>query len=365
MKKPMAKPIVLHITSSLLIGGAEKLLADLLAEFIKNEHNQFEHQVIYFKPGPNLTNITKLGIKTHHVTGFFNHYDPICLFKLYKLVKQIQPSYLHATLWTANFYTRMISKLLGITSICTIHSNHNNGHKACDNLLKLILDQLSLNWANKIVTVSPLITDKISHPKYGITPAKIITINNGILVPSKLDTNHNHHFTIGHVGRFVPVKNQALLIEALAIVKTKIPDFKAIIIGHGVLELKLKTLVKQLGLTTNITFVATSNPQVYYPKFDCFVLPSHQEGQSIALLEAMSFGITPIITCSKKTHDIIQHLHNGIICPPNQPDKLAAAIIRVGTNDKLKENLSKQAYLTVKNQFNLAQTANKYLALYQ
>ena len=361
----MKKPVVLHITPSLMIGGAEKLLVDLLTTFQDHPHNPFEHQVIYFQPGPHLLKLQKLGLTTYHITGLVSHSDPTCLISLYKTIQTIQPTYLHAMLWSANFYTRIIGKILGIPTICSIHSNHNSGSIAQDNLLKSILDQLSLNWANRVVVVSQQIAQKFALPKYRLAATKIITIHNGISLPPMPKCNTNPQFTIGHIGRFVPVKNQILLIQALALVKKTLPNFKAIIIGYGKLEQLLKQLVHQLALTENVTFVASHEPTAYYALFDCFVLPSHQEGQSIALLQAMSFGIAPIVTTSTPSHEIVQHLQNGLICPANQATALANAMITLATNPKLKHQLALQAYTTIQANFNLSQTAAAYLALYQ
>jgi glycosyltransferase involved in cell wall biosynthesis len=369
MEKKEEKKIVLHITSSLLTGGAEKLLAELLINFKIHPKNQFEHQVIYFQSGALKNQIKNAGFKTYHVTGFFWYYDLICFFKLYKLIKKIKPNVIHSMLWSANFYTRIIGKLLNIPVICAIHSHHNSGNYHYDNYLKLKLDQLTLNLASHIITVSPSIKKKLTGQQYQIPTSKISTIHNGITLlscSSNIAKQKAIIFTIGHVGRLVPVKNQALLIHALKIVSTQIPNFKTIIIGSGILELKLKQLVCDLDLDSKIDFIKTNQTHQYYPRLDCFVLPSHQEGQSMALLEAMSFGVTPIITSisNQKKHEIIKHLQNGLICQANAED-LAQAIIKLGQNNKLNQKLGAAAYQTIATKFNLHHTATLYLKTYQ
>lgn len=369
MQKSQIKPIILHVTPSLMIGGAEKLLVDLLTAFQNHSQNQFEHQVIYFQAGPYLENLKKLKIKTYHITGLISHYDPICFWRLLKLIKKIRPKTISAMLWTANFYSRIIGKLLNISTICAIHSNHNSGNTQHDHWLKTRLDQHTLKWAHKIVVVSQEIKTKFIKPAYQLSQDQLILINNGVNLPNSLSTNlkKNHHakqFIIGHVGRFVPIKNQQLLITALQVVKDQIPNFKTIMIGHGQLESHLKQLAHNLDLSPQIDFITTHEPEKYYPIFDCFVLPSHQEGQSIALLEAMSWRTTPIITNLTPTHDIIRHEYNGLICKPNHALDLAQAIITLYENPKLSQQLAHQAQQTVQTNFNLQLVANNYLNLY-
>lgn len=361
----MQKPIILHVIPSLMIGGAEKLLIDLLTIFQTHPKNKFEHQVIYFQPGPYLERLEKLNIKTYYIHGLINHYDPICFWRLLKLIKMIRPKRISALLWTANFYSRVIGKILNISTICAIHSNHNSGNQPRDNLIKNILDQYTLNWANSVIVVSQEIKLKFSQPSYNLSSHKLILINNGVNLPANFsDKSKSKQFVIGHVGRFVPVKNQQLLIQALQLIKHKIPNFKAVIIGQGPLELSLKQLAQNLELSFLIDFIKTHEPEKYYPLFDCFVLPSQQEGQSIALLEAMSWGVVPIVTSSDQRHEIIQHLHNGLMCKPNDVLSLAQAIITLYEDHQLNLQLCQTAKFTVKNYFNLEHTASNYLALY-
>lgn len=361
----MQKPIILHITPSLMIGGAEKLLVDLLTSFQQHPKNQFEHRVIYLQSGPLLAQIQKLKIQTYHVQGLVSHYDPICFWRLLKLIKKMQPAVLHAMLWTANFYSRLIGKILKIPTICAIHSYYNSGNTTHDHWLKSLLDRQTLHWAHKIVVVSPEIQLKLIQSIPQLIPNQLITIQNGVFLPQNNPKKTlRRTWIIGHVGRLVPVKNQQLLLSALSIIQSKIPHFKAIIIGHGPLELALKNQARQLNLLPFIDFIKTPQAAKYYQTFDCFILPSHQEGQSIALLEAMSWRVTPIVTSTDYKHDLVKHQHNGLICPPNDASSLAQAIISIYENPKFNQQLAQQAYLTVKNNFNLEQVANNYLALY-
>jgi len=110
---------LLHITSSLKMGGAESLLCDL----IKNmDHEMFEHHVIYFHDGPHSVCLKELGIPIYQIKGLISLYDPLFCTRLYKLVKKIKPDCIHTLLWVANVSGRIIARLLKIpiASACTI-----------------------------------------------------------------------------------------------------------------------------------------------------------------------------------------------------------------------------------------------------
>ena len=50
---------LLHVTSSLKIGGAEAVLCDIIRTL---GHNEFEHHVIYFHYGPNVDRVRDVGV---------------------------------------------------------------------------------------------------------------------------------------------------------------------------------------------------------------------------------------------------------------------------------------------------------------
>ncbi len=361
----MSKPIILHITTGLQVGGAERFLVNLLAEFQNSSLNQFEHRVAYFRPGPYLVELERLGIKCYAITGLLQAYDLIGLGRLFKLIYLLRPKYLHSQLWVANLYTRLVGKILRIPVICSIHANYNRGSVNSDQWIKLWLDRLTMALAAKIVAVSPEIAQKVQRDFSRLKADQIVQISNGIKVGDyELDHCKSAIFTIGHVGRFVPVKNQVLLIQALAKLRDLGYQFRAVIVGYGELEGTLQQLVQELKLLDVVSFIYTTDLGSIYSQMDCFVLPSHQEGLSIALLEAMSFGIVPIVT-AQAGHPVIVSGQNGFICSPNDIFELVHVLECLISNLELRQQLGQWARKTVYDNYNLSQVAKRYLELYR
>lgn len=97
------------------------------------------------------------------------------------------------------------------------------------------------------------------------------------------------------VGELIPRKNHEVVIRALA--KIQNSKLHYIIAGKGELEMKLKELVRVLGVTGQVHFLGfRTDVSDLYQVADLFLLPSHQEGLSMALMEAIICG-TPV-ACS-------------------------------------------------------------------
>ena len=76
---------------------------------------------------------------------------------------------------------------------------------------------------------------------------------------------------------------------------------------------------------------------------DVFVLPSLAEGLPMAMLEAMSAGVVPIVTPVGAIPEVIVDHRNGLLIPPGDPNELAAAILELADRG-VREPLAANAY---------------------
>lgn len=95
------------------------------------------------------------------------------------------------------------------------------------------------------------------------------------------------------VGALIPRKNQALLIEALAL----LPDATLMLAGHGPAEADYRALTEKLGVTGRVRFmgsVANDALPALYAAADVMALVSESEGLANAWVEALACG-TPVV----------------------------------------------------------------------
>ncbi len=367
---------IFHLITSLKIGGAESALVNFLGAAQQNPH---EHIVAFFHQGPNIERLNALGITTYHITGKFFYGDPLGLWRIAKLIKQEKPDLIHSALWSANIIGRLLAKYFKIPIICDIHGNSIDEGK-----LRNWLDRKTFAYATKTIAVSTSthnaynanIIAPLNKPKL---TNNLITINNGIDCPSvclKAQKNKlkradfalsDNDFVIGALGRLEPIKSYDVLIKAFAECASSVRNahLKLLIVGGGSQEQALKNLCANLAIRDKVIFTGFRSDAIsFYPLFDCFVLSSQSEGLSIALLEALCFGL-PIVTTNQTTeHDVIENEVNGLIVPPNNTQALALAIKRLFENKEKCVSMQQANKQLVANKFSLTQTVTAYHTTY-
>ena len=260
-------------------------------------------------------------------------YDPLFFLRLFFLIKKLKPDVIHSLLWSANVSSRIVARLLRIAHISAYHLDIYN-----DGVFRNAIDWATRRMSDCVVAVSNDVARSLGPQK---NYKQLEVIKNGI------DFNYLHmqasksqvfrqelgltdeHFIFGAVGRLHPQKNFTLLLRSFAQFCKERKNARLVIVGVGALEQVLKDLACHLGIDQKVRFVIGRKAYNYYQMFDCFVQSSIKEGLSIALLEAMSFGLPCIVTNSGAAHPVIQGGYNGIIVESKNQKDFHCAMIRV------------------------------------
>lgn len=171
------------------------------------------------------------------------------------------------------------------------------------------------------------------------------------------------------VGRLDQRKGPEVLIKAFVKVVKHIPNAKLVFVGAGPLKAKLDNLSKSLSVNNRVKFagfIKDYEKPLYYKSADIFVLPSIMNSEifGIVNLEAMASG-TPIIASNiGGIPDVVEDGKEGLLFPPNDPKALAKAIIRLLTDQELRDKISEQASKKVKN-FSWEKIAEKTEKIYK
>jgi len=159
-------------------------------------------------------------------------------------------------------------------------------------------------------------------------------------------------------------KGHGEFFTALANLKDRYPVV-ALIIGGGRREAEMRRKAAELGLSGRVHFLGQREdvPDLL-AALDIFVLPSHREGVSLALLEAMAVGLPVIVTAVGGLPEVVTHGENGLLIPLKDPEALTEALARLLADPELARRLGDQARRHVAEHFSLDRFGGEINELY-
>lgn len=141
------------------------------------------------------------------------------------------------------------------------------------------------------------------------------------------------------VGRFDEIKGFKYLIEAMGILRADHPDIRCELVGSvdGDTLGPLQARISELGIGNSVELLGAQSQDVVIEKMKhcgAFVLPcvvgsdGNMDGIPVVLMEAMALGTPVVSTAISGIPELIQHEITGILVEPNNPQSLAAGIVR-------------------------------------
>jgi glycosyltransferase involved in cell wall biosynthesis len=242
----------------------------------------------------------------------------------------------------------------------------------------LNLDIRYIKRASHIIAISQ--STKSDLTKYlRIPEARISVIYNGmdhnIFRPYEPYQMRPYHVTLSYkpyilyVGSERRRKNLGRLFEAFATLMQEFPKLKLVKVGGPgrSKQLRSETLKKlsSLGITKEVIFVeyvSELDLPYYYSSAALLAYPSLYEGFGLPPVETMACGCPVVTSTTSSMPEVVGKA--GIMVNPNDTDSLAAAMSRVLTDDKLRDNMVRKG-LEQSKKFSWEKAARQTMEVYQ
>lgn len=340
---------VLHVTKS--SGGVGVYTKRIVSAFDKS---RFRFTVVCLAEGADelaaelnvIENVDALSIPMDDGVNVIS--DILICWKLIKIIRGNKFDLIHAHSSKPGFFARLAS--FG-TKIPTIYEPasfafHENSPKF-QALFYAVLERFAAKYlTDRIVLVCN--GERRLARQYSVgTDEQFITIYTGIdiaefsplidrsVVRKDLGIDLDVKL-IGTVARLSEQKAPSDFIYAAALVHESEPDIHFLWVGDGPLESESRELVQTLGLQDHFHFAGFRSdiPNVL-SSFDCFVLSSHWEGFSLAVLEAMATGLPIVATRVTGADEAIVDGQNGFLVEIGDINGIAAAIKKIADDNQL------------------------------
>jgi len=345
-------------------GGAEKVCTLLCNELTK-KNLYIELWVINYQE----TSLTKQLNHNIHIVNINKRHTRNSFFILLKMLIQRKPKSILIFHTELAILIVIIKKLFFINvrvivrNINTLSHVFNNTEDSWRKYFTYKSLKFALQHSNKIIAQSSGMRDDLIK-SFNIESNKIETIFNpafnidvnGSAIIEKLP--YENEFL--YVGRLNSQKGLANLILAFNMAFNTNANIHLTLIGEGEEKQKLEKMVKNLRLTSAITFEGFQAKTLsYYQRAKATVLTSLFEGFPNVLVESISVG-TPVIAfdCPSGPADIITPGVNGILVENLNVANFAKAMLSIA-NDEI--SFSKHEIIKSADRFSINTTTSKYM----
>jgi glycosyltransferase involved in cell wall biosynthesis len=177
------------------------------------------------------------------------------------------------------------------------------------------------------------------------------------------------------VGRLVPKKGFDTLVEACGLLDADDVPFSARIVGEdGEHADELRRRIARLRLDGRVELAGPTGQAGLldeYSRASAFCLPCRvldngdRDGIPNVLVEAMACGVPVVTTPVSGIPELVRDGENGLLVPPDDPEALAAAILRLRDDPALRRRLGEQGRATVRARFDGDRLAGELVALFR
>lgn len=166
---------------------------------------------------------------------------------------------------------------------------------------------------------------------------------------------------------FRKLKGVDILIKAIPAIIRSVPNLKVHIAGSGEEEARLKSLVKELGVENHVKFLGfISDEGEKYQRYNAckiVVVPSRWDNEPLASLDGAALG-KPVIVSDASNSSVVVDGKTGFIFKSENVEELVNKIVKLLTDDKLREGMGKAIKKKVK-EYDWTKIADRTVEIYR
>lgn len=367
---PQNEPVaVAYVLPGLARGGTEKHVRDLVAGI---DRRKFSPRVVSTGGGgPMQEEFSRLGVPVHVLQyrgislkpGMAGQLfrDARFFFRAFKGILEANGvRVLHCYLPAANILgtaaamlSRTPVKIVSKRALCRYKKGH-PVYSFFENIANLAADAVLANSA-------AVAEDVRRHERF--LDGKIGVIRNGIaldlppaepiarLVPGLPWSEGDAVVT--YVANLFPYKGHRDLVVAASLVVEAIPAVRFLLVGRDAGEMEsLRHQVSSMGLERHVFFAGERAEAARIIASSTLVVhPSHEEGFSNTILEAMAAGKAVVATRVGGIPEAVVDGETGLLVPPHDPPALADALLSLLRNPSRAEEMGTAAMRRVRDDF--------------
>lgn len=352
-------PRVLHLITSLDVGGAELLLARVLAQLAPAD----DHRVLCLRPpGQVAEQVAAAGVNVRYLKP-----GASTVAAVRSEIRQHGAEIVHTWLVHAALLGEVAAPGTGAKLLLSVHHDTLAAERRATRAVGRLVLGLHRRAA---ATVFTSYASRDSHVRRGWTGSSYV-VPNGVPAPvvppgarerirSELGLS-NSAPVVAQVARLHAQKDHLTGLEALAAARRRLPEMKALLVGRGVQA--LAPAVDQFGLADCVLLLGPRSDVPELLAASDVLLLSSRSGETSPLVigEALAQGLDVVATdvgdCARMLHDV------GQTTPAERPDLLAEALVE--TLSSRSAYRSERARERWNEHFHITSTTKGYVQIYR
>ncbi len=353
---------ILHVITSLLTGGAEKLMVDLLPR-LSAEGHQVDLCLFNGTDTPFKQLLAHTDVRIYSF-GTGSVYNPLHILRLARLIRRERYDIVHTHNTAPQLFGALASMLCSVVLCTTEHttSNRRRGSK-----WYVLIDRWMYSRYQKVICISDKTESALRESLNGF-PIPALTIYNGIDV-AKIHSAKSANFdkqalkcsiALVQVAGFRYQKDQKTVVKALLRLPESVHVF---FIGDGIQKNEVVEMAHSLGVEHRTHFMGIrSDVPAILKAADIVVMSSHYEGFGLAAVEGMAASKPVIASDVDGLREVVAGA--GITFTPGDANDLADKIKSL-INDYVLYQATAEKCFKRAQQFDISQMTNGYLSVYK
>jgi glycosyltransferase involved in cell wall biosynthesis len=373
---------VAWIIGSAEVGGAEHLILSLMRHLPAEE---FEGSVICPSPGPMVARYAQVAARVGTV-GRRSFVNPFVILRMAWLLRRWRIDVVHTCLYDSDAGGILAARLAGVRRVISHIVGHNffvtdeRGWPRARKRLWSWIYRWVYRLADQLIAVSEAVkTDLVARRGIAVSPRKIVVIRHSVaqeamaVAPEHVERVKQlcgiteASVVIAAIASLIPLKGHRYLIEALPAIVGSVSNLRCLVVGDGPHRAAIEQLVRRLGLAGHVVFTGVLDEEekkavIHLSR--AVVLPSLSEGLPVVLLEAMALGKPIVATDVGGIRELIDDQLSGILVRPRDPEALAAAIVKVASDQAWAEGLGRAGRRRFEQAFSFPRVIDRLRAMY-
>ncbi|MGV3515953.1 glycosyltransferase [Luteitalea sp.] len=297
--------------------------------------------------------------------------DPTLVWQLFRAFRRERPDVVHTHAWGTLVEGYVAARLARVPVL--LHGEHGTLQTRPG---QIRAQRFVWSRVDRVLSVSSRLAERMATT-VGVPQDRITVVRNGVDLErfgatSRRDARHALGVTedalvlIGHAGRLVEVKNQALLVAAAARLAAQGRRCRVLIAGEGPLREALQGQIDALGLESVVTLLGhRADVERFFAALDVYVLCSTSEGMPNTILEAMAARVAVVATRVGGVDELVVEGETGLMVPSSDEAGLADALRALVDAPERRQAMAESGRRRALERFSVGAMVAGYAAVYR